>query len=154
MIEYYIIVTKTNWQVYFMDWSKSRVAAALSAIRLYRSNSSSFCALNLSTRSSLKFTSFDGSAGKADSWLICNKNGSHIKLDSKGFWLNWTQILLVWDRNSVSVSGTKTKVQFRYRFRSRNFFSETETFFSNFSHFSPLLWGNISFYKLQNKPRS
>ena len=54
----------------------------------------------------------------------------------------------VWDRNQVSVSGTETKVQFRYRYRSRNsFFPKPKLYFSTF-------WEDISFYDLENKPKS
>ena len=45
------------------------------------------------------------------------------------------------DQNSVSVSGIENKVQLWYRFRSQIFFFFFET-------------KNVSFYKLQTKPRS
>ena len=60
---------------------------------------------------------------------------------------------LVWNRSSVLVSGTETNVPFRYQFRSQFCFSETIFFFKLFSFFPTSLW-NISFYKVQNKPRS
>ena len=57
---------------------------------------------------------------------------------------------VVCDQNQVPVSGTETKVQFWYRYQSRNFFfQKTKLFFSNFSHFLPLLGGTQVFISLK-----
>ena len=56
------------------------------------------------------------------------KNSNELKMGSD----------IVWDRNSVSVSGSKTKVQFRYRYLSRNFFF-LKPKLQNFSIFSNFL---------------
>ena len=62
------------------------------------------------------------------------------------FELSLLTLKLVYDQNRVSVSGTETKVQFWYLYRSRNFFSETETFFlqsfPNILLFFRFLWGH------------
>ena len=44
---------------------------------------------------------------------------------------------LVWEQNSVLVSGTETKVQFWYRFRNRFFFPKPKLFFFKFISYFP-----------------
>ena len=67
---------------------------------------------------------------------------------------------LVYDWNQVTVSGTKIKVQFRYLYRSRFFFPKPKLKFSNFLKtlqvflLFPTFRGDISFYKLENKPKN
>ena len=62
------------------------------------------------------------------------KNSNELKMGSD----------IVWDRNSVSVSGSETKVQFRYRYLSRIFFPKSKLFF-NFKKFQFFLMFPTSF---------